>query len=284
MIEAMGALHVRGDDVPCKVINKWSKDISTVLLQAFAGVRTIALDLEGVDLGRRGKTSIVQISTEENCFLLDVLQLGRDDPLITWLRKILQDPSILKIIHDCRMDADALWHIHNIKLSNVHDTSAWHECTTGSTSKNLNDTLSHHGLSQNTVRDSSVYRTNHAYWAVRPLTQQMIDWASGDVICMFDLHRKQTAAAESACVVDACRAKSEQFLRHARDMRVVTLFKVPNVGLFIGRGGGNLRRLQSTTGTLCYSQGQRSQQEFVVYHNTDDALRTVLRQSRGKRV
>ena len=57
--------------------------------------------------------------------------MNKNDPLIKWLKIILEDQNILKIIHDCRMDSDALYHHFDIKLANVHDTSAWHEKISG---------------------------------------------------------------------------------------------------------------------------------------------------------
>jgi hypothetical protein len=47
--------------------------------------------------------------------------------------------------------------------------------------ENLNSLLAYNGVSANTVRDNSVYRYNPSYWAMRPLSRQMIEWASSDV-------------------------------------------------------------------------------------------------------
>jgi len=42
-------------------------------------------------LSREGSISIVQIGTREHCFILDVLGKGVDDPLVVWLREVLED-------------------------------------------------------------------------------------------------------------------------------------------------------------------------------------------------
>ena len=85
---------------------------------AFEGVDAIALDVEGVDLSRLGLISLVQLATKNACFVLDVLNAKPSDPLIRWLRALLES-EVVKVVHDCRMDSDALWHKLEIKLKNV---------------------------------------------------------------------------------------------------------------------------------------------------------------------
>lgn len=128
-------------------VDKWD-GFGDRLTKAFEGVKLVALDCEGVDLMRHpGKLSIVQIATESpsHCFLLDVLDKDESDPLVTWLRRVLEDDSIEKIIHDCRMDSDALMHNVKIKLANVHDTSCWNAAITGIDNEALNTVLERNG-------------------------------------------------------------------------------------------------------------------------------------------
>lgn len=147
------------------------------LEQAFAGQALVALDCEGVDLSRSpGRVTITQLSTPTHCFILDLLEKERNHPLVNWLRSLLEDKSVEKIIHDCRMDSDALKHNLEIELINVHDTSSW-EKEMGNPNKSLNNVLEKYRLAQNVNRDSSVYDANHAFWATRPLTNEMISWA-----------------------------------------------------------------------------------------------------------
>ena len=96
-----------------------------------------------------------------------------------------------QIIHDCRMDSDALFHFHDIKLNNVHDTSCFRAEITGREDENLNKVLMHNGIEQNHTRGTYVYKVNPAFCASRPLTQKIIDWASADVDRLFELATKQ---------------------------------------------------------------------------------------------
>jgi len=199
-------------------------------------------------LSREGSISIVQIGTREHCFILDVLGKGVDDPLVVWLREVLEDDSITKIIHDCRMDSDALLHNLNIRLSQVHDTASWHFITTGLEDQNLNNTLTQNGLQTNMVRNSNVYNTNHAFWATRPLTALMLEWAGGDLSALFALRDKQLkkvaampASAQAAQELKANMA-SQEHCDFARSASVASFHVHSNIGRFIGTGGSSIRR------------------------------------------
>ena len=261
------------------VVDEWSADIEATLGDAFDSIPVVALDAEGVNLGRQGQITIVQLATPAQCFLLDVLHKEPSDPLIGWLRSVLEDPGVVKVIHDCRMDSDALLHHCGINLVNVHDTSCWHAAITGGRSKNLNDTLMHYDLSPNTIRNGSVYDRNPAFWATRPLTPQMIEWAAGDVAAMFTLQERQQARASHYATQHAVQ-KSEEFVSQPRRFEIGSV-TVLNPGRFIGRGGETIRRLQDRTGTYIYSASQRSR-NFLVYYdaNNKDSFLSVQRAAR----
>ncbi len=142
----------------------------------------------------------VKVAREDDpiIFVFDTLNLMRHCPLIAKLRVVLEDKDIIKIIHDCRMDADALHHQYGVKLTNVHDTQVWDEISTSAIKPlNLNDTLSKYGCKTNTFRDCSVYNYNPEIWMTRPLTSKLINWAAEDVVNLFDLQAKQLAAIKN---------------------------------------------------------------------------------------
>ena len=201
-----------------------------------------------MDLSREGIISIVQIATRKHCFILDVLGKGVDDPLVVWLREVLEDDSVTKIIHDCRMDSDALHHNLNIRHSKVHDTSCWHFVITGLEDQNLNNTLTQNGLQPNMVRKSDDYKTNRAFWATRPLTALMLEWAEGDLRALFQLQDKQLkkvavmpASAQATQELKANMA-SQEHCDFARSASIDSFYIHSNVGRFIGKGGSSIRR------------------------------------------
>mmetsp|Transcript_24690 Transcript_24690/g.36395 ORF Transcript_24690/g.36395 Transcript_24690/m.36395 type:complete len:275 (+) Transcript_24690:501-1325(+) len=215
------------------------------VFQCLRSESILALDCEGVDLGRTGEICIVQLSTRERCFLFDVHRLTSNCcEMIDELKDILENNSIMKIIHDCKMDSDALYHLLGIRLHNVHDTQAWDQAIRGK-EVNLNDLLSTYALPQNNKRDKNMYVSNFRFWATRPLTSKMIDWASGDVGCLFQLHERQNSLA-SPSQRETGKALSNANLRAVREGRVtVEPLNGRLVGRFIGPKGRNLKSLSN---------------------------------------
>jgi len=262
------------------VIDVWSASVAQELQEAFSGVDVVALDAEGVDLGRQGIISIVQLAVPERCFLFDVLRKGKDDPAIVWLKAMLEGDEVSKVIHDCRMDSDALWHHLGIELAHVHDTSCWHKVLTGDADKNLNDTLQSNGLQPNAFRDGSVYEQNPSYWATRPLSAEMIQWASGDVTMMFQLYECQLRAA-AGCVMGIRHPSSQaadaskQNLNSGRSAHLV-MVSIDDASRFIGPGGCKIRDIQEATGCFIYTHGPRSDKVFLIYYPNDKALQHAM--------
>lgn len=234
--------------------------------------KLLAVDLEGIDLGRHGQISLVQIATPTQCFVVDVLDRTATDPLVQWLRCLLEDPTVTKIIHDCRMDADALLHCLGIRLCNVHDTSQWHKVAAGVPDISLNRLLEWTGQEENGARSADVYKQDHAFWRQRPLTPAMISWASGDVTGLFGIYTKQrTIPPEQQ---DRARGLSEAAVQWARQAQTRD-FTVHSMGRFIGAGGANVRALRTRTGTLMYHRGERSRSDWVLYYDTEAAADEV---------
>lgn len=233
--------------------------------------KRIAFDCEGVNLSRLGSLEIISICFPDmEIFLVD---FGNNPcPKIREkVKEIFESSEVVKIIHDCRMDCDALFHLHGIKVNNVHDTSCYQTVLTGG-QKNLNDTLACNGIKTNSHRDKSVYKRNPRFWATRPLAEQMIEWASSDVNKLFKLSQIQL---DKISINSKSRAitKSNEFTKNARDMKVKTGLKVNSPGLFIGRGGANLRRLEERTGTFMYQDGG----SWFVYYENESSLAAVKR-------
>ena len=78
---------------------------------ALAGHKLLSFDCEGVNLGRRGEISLIQLATPEECFLLDVQDAPRTADVVALAKEILEDESVCKIVHDCKADSDALYHL-----------------------------------------------------------------------------------------------------------------------------------------------------------------------------
>lgn len=257
-----------------RVIDKYDDE----LLTTFETAEVLAMDVEGVDLGRKGKVSLVQIADHKKCLLVDLLNKDKDDRLVTWLKSLLEDKKIRKVIHDVKMDFDALFHLFNIRLTNVHDTTVWHQLISGQINKSLNDVLAYNGLTSNVNRDASVYLGNASFWATRPLTSQMIDWASGDVGKLLDLYEKQIRHENIAAAAEKKTAEQMNFIMNAK----TGVIQVEDRGRFYGRGGQNLRAIQTATNTLVYHRGDRSRNDFLVYYVDPSSLERVRQEGQSR--
>jgi len=205
----------------------------------------VAFDCEGVNLSRLGTVEIVSICFSASQVYLVDFGKHRCPKIVEAVKKLFECSTLTKIIHDCRMDCDALYHNHGIMVNNVHDTSAFHD------------------------------RSNPNFWATRPLTKKMIDWASSDVDKLFQLAEKQLERISSAKKPSAVE-KSGNYSRSARDMDVKSGLVVRgNVGRFIGRGGANIRSLERESGCLIYSD--REKNTWFVFYPNDASLNIVKR-------
>ncbi|KAJ8047366.1 piRNA biogenesis protein EXD1 [Holothuria leucospilota] len=86
----------------------------------------LAMDCEGVNLGRYGPLTLLQLGTAEGeVFIFDILATpNKEDMFIKGgLKGLIEDGNILKVIHDCRTDQTALAFQFHVTLTNVFDTS-----------------------------------------------------------------------------------------------------------------------------------------------------------------
>lgn len=81
---------------------------------------SIAVDIEGVNLGRDGCIATIQLCGPEgtDVFIVDVVRLGAAVAFSSdaGLRALLENESVVKIFYDVRADANALFHLHEVTL------------------------------------------------------------------------------------------------------------------------------------------------------------------------
>lgn len=81
----------------------------------------VGVGAAGMNICRHGKLCWLQIATKCQVYLFDILQLGMR-AFRNGLKLILENRSILKVIHDCRCMSDCLFHQYGVSLNNVFDT------------------------------------------------------------------------------------------------------------------------------------------------------------------
>jgi hypothetical protein len=112
-------------------VPKWKSPAPSIVVSdpsaVGAAVRTlskhsrIAVDCEGVALSRTGALCLVQVASVDAVYLFDVVVGGRA-LFDAGLRDLLESPSCVKVVHDCRHDCDALFHQYDVRLAPVLDT------------------------------------------------------------------------------------------------------------------------------------------------------------------
>ncbi|XP_018421539.1 PREDICTED: piRNA biogenesis protein EXD1 [Nanorana parkeri] len=83
--------------------------------------KVLSLAAACLKLGHYQKLCWLQVATRNHVYLFDILTMG-PGVFKNGLQVMLQDKSILKVIHDGRLLADILFHQYGVTLTNVFDT------------------------------------------------------------------------------------------------------------------------------------------------------------------
>ena len=257
----------------------------------------LAFDCEGVRLGRNGSIEVVSLCLEDQSqaikapevYLVDLATSSSPNgkqlrhQRVQALKLLFECSEVRKVIHDCRIDSDALYHLCDIRLSNIHDTICFHQVISGEDYKNLNYVLSYNGISTNDARDNSVYNSNQSFWATRPLSQKMIDWASSDVDKLLQVANRQennllqrggrgTMSMKSAITMSNKNIAFYRDVKCARGIRCQI-----SHGQFIGRGGENIKRVQLQSGAakIQFREGSGWEVYYEHQHQLDHVKREM---------
>jgi len=187
------------------------RDMLTVLQQA----RMLCIDCEGSDLSKgswrngqlkhdegplHGRICLMQIGQEAGrVYAIDILELG-SVAFDTGLKQLLENPYTLKVVHDFRQDADALWHQYGVTVTNLFDCQVadilirrlqGHKTTYVSGSAKL---LTNYGLESEAVSGlgeitqekkreiHEQFSKDRHLWERRPLPADMVAYAKADVL------------------------------------------------------------------------------------------------------
>lgn len=160
----------------------------------------IGLSMEGQVLGRNGKTSLLVISSQEEVFVFDLLNMGEN--AFKWgLYSVLRNKEVVKVVHDCRQVSDTLYHQYGLELENVFDTLAGHVVFSNWVAKcdhRLAKPLDQTIRDYLGVPDEHLYTTHYcsntlkaetSVWLARPLTDQLLLVAARNCLYLQSLAR-----------------------------------------------------------------------------------------------
>ena len=158
----------------------------------------------------------------------------------------------------------------------MFDESRSSSVISGCEDASLNDLLDYNNIGANENRDKSVYKTNPAFWATRPITKLMLEWAASDVDKLLLLATMQKEKLERIGKYNEAMNKSSEYTVIVRDMRLAHGLQCKvNIGRFIGTRGCNLRSLQKRTNTMIYQEDRSRSQTWMVFYNDSNSLEKV---------
>jgi len=157
----------------------------------------ISVDCEGVNLGIKGKITLITIGTTQGeAFMFDTL-ICPEMVKLGGLKSILEHEKIIKIIHAAENDSLNLVKQFGVQLKNVFDTQIansviFYQKKRRPQSKfqlvSLNGLCKNYNVSINPMKDifKDIYRKNRKYWGTRPLTREMFLYAASDVLVLIN--------------------------------------------------------------------------------------------------
>jgi len=191
--ESRESLKFRTLQVSRVIVNV--KESLQVVEEILRAGQPVGLDGEGVNLGPKGRLTLVQISTMAG--QVNIFDVQTNPALLSQggLNKLIQSEKIIKVVHDCRNDSAALYHQHDITIKNVFDTQAAHAVLqlqdTGKPvykvkNVSLNALCELYNAPVNPMKDQvkNIYRRDQKFWARRPLSRDMICYAAADVLAL----------------------------------------------------------------------------------------------------
>jgi exonuclease 3'-5' domain-containing protein 1 len=207
-----------------------SKDDCQRICKELAHESLLALDLEGIDLGRTGEICILQLGCRDGrVYLFDICSLQQDAFTSDGLRLILENEAIRKIIFDVRSDCDALKHQYGVTLAGALDLQVLYVTVRAKAAsylpgmkKVLEDTLSRSekmrldGL-KNQGKDLFAPEKGGRYevWKDRPLNPILVEYASEDVRQLFKIYDRWIGRSQK--LVKGVVAKSKQRILNTID-------------------------------------------------------------------
>ena len=133
----------------------------------------LALDTESNSLYTyRERICLVQVATREEAFILDPLAVHD----LSALGQLLADPSKVKVLHGSDYDLRSLDRDYGFNITSLFDTETASRFL-GETSPNLASVLATF-LGVSIAKSRKLQRSN---WALRPLSQEALDYAANDV-------------------------------------------------------------------------------------------------------
>lgn len=192
----------------------------------------IAADAEGVHMSKTGPLTLLQIgSVNGQVYLFDVKQESRRMFNEGGLKRLLESESVVKVMHSGRNDGQALFWQYKVDLKGVFDTQVAQLVLDKAGGRRfpqrqkLADVVSLHcpskagGLEQDKDAVRTKWnKTEGEYWAKRPLTAEMIEYASNDVLVLIpEVYTEQKRLLQEKGLMDVFKKTVSEDIESKKD-------------------------------------------------------------------
>ena len=174
----------------------------------------IAIDTEFVRQDTYyAKLALVQIATKKNFYIIDPLELD-----LQAFASILTNKNIVKVFHAPMQDIAIFYHILGVYTINVFDTQeAAKYC-------GIRHQISYQDVCRKVLGIEIEKQQQFRNWLIRPLSQELIDYALQDVVYLLRLYEKLNK--EMAAFHSIEKFQSTMDLYHAKDFYIPDLEKM----------------------------------------------------------
>jgi ribonuclease D len=171
------------------------------VVEACLEVSVIALDTEFARFNTYYPiVGLIQIYTGSDCFLIDPLSVSSIEPL----KAVMEERSLLKVLHACSEDMEVFQYALGLVPSPVYDTQIASAALGVGFSVGYQALVAHHldiSLSKDQTRSD---------WLARPLTTSQLDYAALDVIHLLEVYRVQLETLKDGPKLGWVEAESQR--------------------------------------------------------------------------
>jgi len=160
----------------------------------------------------------------KKAYLFDIIE-GGSRLFDHGLREILESDKILKVFHDCRLDSDALFHEHKVKMVKVFDTQIGYAVIERQLKSStplpigLNALLKRYGKGATNEHKETAklgMESDPEYWLKRPLDEIQLEYARQDVLYLVNAYLQMISLLPSSARSIALKY-SDKYLAQYRD-------------------------------------------------------------------
>ena len=227
------------------VVNTWDNVQSAC--KRILACNIIAFDIEGVNLGRKGLVTLMQIAINESTvFCFDVLILGQHLFASQYLGSVFTSYRILKLCFDCRIDGDVLQSHFGLQLNMLYDVQVLYTLIFQSPKdrflKGLQHVLKMPGVieekealekvvqSKNIMKQvfkkqKQQHHTKHIF-LMRPLTNDILEYCGSDVIYLLKMYFIWWYRQNPFTVLHLTNARLQNYCNHAESIPTLHMSKI----------------------------------------------------------